>query len=74
MPEYEAAQATQEPTYDEIQRALLWSALMAKYAPRLKGERLQQLREMRDAKTTWIGANEVALSFAIDKHLRENDG
>lgn len=62
-----------EPTIGEIKLALKWASLMTRYAPKLKGESVNRLRSLRHAKSTWVGADEVALSFVIDKYLREND-
>lgn len=62
-----------QPSMDEINRAFHWAALMANHAPILKRDSVKSLRALRDAKTTWVGAEECALRCMVDKYLRENE-
>ncbi len=64
-----------EPSMDELTRVFNWSLLVTKYAPKtVKEASIADLRKLRDARSTFSGADEVVMSRLIDKHLRENEG
>lgn len=58
-----------EPNFVQLQAA--WTkALKLRGVTGAEAEAREQLRVMRDQKTTWFGSEENALRIAIDKYLR----
>jgi len=62
-----------QPTCPQLLAALNNSCMQAAFGDDAKKKSLIELRTMRDAKTTWIGAKEMDLRREIDRHLAHYD-
>jgi hypothetical protein len=59
----------EQPTNDQLQSA--WTAAIhAQDIPGARTEALQELRSLREARTTWFGERENSLRVSIDLFLR----
>ena len=60
---------TTTPTCPQLLAALNNACMQAAFGDEERKAALDELRKLRDAKTTWVGPKELDLRREVDRHL-----